>query len=334
MTDPLPSYHAALQGATWVKCDDRRWLEVRGSDTHDFLQRLLTSKVPSIEVGRGQWSALVDGRARWITDLLLFGLKNGVALDCPTSQLPALEETLENRHFGEDVRWHAPQETRLLVLGPQAQALVEATGLSLPTSEFSLFGETAEIQDPNEVRRVTRPDRGAQCWECSGSPERIAALTEALTHAGAVAADPQALEILRIEALRPLFGTDFGPESSLPESGEWQRASLNKGCYPGQEVIAKIHNFGEAPRQLCQLQFDALPKDEKTPKSLQGTPILATAGGQAGAITSCLESPREGGLLGMGIVRRKFLSEELFVEISPGSNVAVRATPLKQPIPE
>ena len=319
MTDSLSPYRAAQESAMFHLAEDRSWLEVRGNDVRDWLQRLLTSDTSAIEPGQGHWSALVNGRARWIADLLLYGLKDGIALDCPSSQFAALQATLEERHFGEDAHWVAPEDNRLLVLGPKADGLLEGLGFDLPPSDFSL------LESP-ELRLLTRPDRGAPCWECSGPPQRIQSLMTQLREAGAIQGTSRDLETLRIEGQRPKFGIDFDTDSILPESGEWQRASLNKGCYPGQEVIAKVHNFGDAPRQLCQLIFAEAV--ELTPQ----TPLQTEDHAQAGTVSSWVLSPELEKTIGIGVVRRKSLEESLFVTAISGQKVTVQISPLKQPL--
>ena len=303
----------------FLLAEDRRWLEVRGGDVREWLQRLLTSDTAAIEPGQGNWSALVNGRARWIADLLLYGLKDGIALDCPSTELTILQETLEERHFREDAHWVAPEESSLLVLGPKAGAFLKGFGLDLPPSDFSLL-------ESSELRLMTRPDRGAPCWECSGPPQRIQSLMTQLREAGAILGSSQDLELLRIEGQRPKFGIDFDAESILPESGEWQRASLKKGCYPGQEVIAKVHNFGNAPRQLCQLTFAEAV--ELTPQ----VPLQTLDQAQAGTVSSWVLSPKHKTTVGFGVVRRKSLKEALFVTPVSGQKVSVQVSPLKQPL--
>ncbi len=95
----------------------------------------------------------------------------------------------------------------------------------------------------------------------------------------------------------------FDSESILPESGEWQRASLAKGCYAGQEVVAKVDTYGEAPRQLVCLDFG------KNEEPLHGATLHDTESKAVGTVTSWVWSPMRNRAIGLGIVKRRALQE-------------------------
>ncbi len=309
---PGVEYEAAREGCAIFDGGDRGWLELHGADSVDFLQRLLSSDVKALPTGAGQWSAMLDARGKWITDLILyrFEIENEslIGMDCPAARLPVLRQSLERMHFGEAVSWTEAPQARLLVIGPEAEAALAARGLPTPQRPAAAAAdprsEGGPIADAALARAsgllvLRRPDRGAPCYEVLGHPDRVAEQAAALRETAAVPGGLVALDILRVEAHEARYGTDFDAECTLPESNEWRRASLTKGCYTGQEVVARIHTYGEAPRQLCPLEFDgeALP--------LAGCALEDGEGKSMGMVSSWVWSPLRDRAIGLGTVRRR-----------------------------
>ncbi|KAA3608745.1 MAG: hypothetical protein DWQ01_11620 [Planctomycetota bacterium] len=302
-------YQAAKEAAILAYGGDRGWLELTGADTAGFLQRILSSDLNALEPGGGQWSAMLDGKAHWISDLLLYRfVRDGQDLwgmDMPAERLNRMEQALDMFHFGEDLSWRQQPWERLLIGGPQAESKMAQLGLPVPEPASGepraggTFG-TAAMEDGLVLRR---PDRGMVCFDILAAGEKLSAWAEQLRQEKTTAAGWVALDILRVEAFRPRYGTDFNDSSTLPESNEWQRASVSKGCYAGQEVVAKIHTYGEAPRQLCRLRFDG------DPVPMQGAELLDSSNKVLGKVTSWVFSPIEDAPIGLGILRRKGAQE-------------------------
>jgi glycine cleavage system T protein (aminomethyltransferase) len=305
-------YEAAQTGAILADGGDRTWICMAGSDLLDFLQRILSSDVEKLEVGSGQWSAMLDGKGHWIADLLVFRLADQaevaqVWIDCPTSRAETVVQQFDKYHFGEQLHWQIMEVAKLLIAGPNAKELLlpSVGGLTPAEPKFSI-AVTADCA------LIRRPDRGLACWEWSGPKARVVEVAKQLEKAGARPAGWVVLDILRVEAWIPLWGQDFDQASTLPETGEWQRASLSKGCYAGQEVVAKIHTYGQAPRQLCQLEF------ETGDKPLHGSALCNSNGNQMGLVTSWIWSPRLEKPIGLGVVRRRAIAqnEPLFAHLA------------------
>ena len=270
---------------------DRAWIEMSGVDAPDFLQRVCTSDVLKLIPGQGQWSAMLDGKGHWIADLLLFGLPQEdqvpcFGIDLPRALLQVVLDKLEMMHFGERMQWQARDAVRILRLS--------ADGTSHPVA----FNATNIAQG----WRLQRPDRGLPCMEeVLFDVDPAEAMESALADVGAEAQaiGARELEHLRILAKRPLWGVDFDGSTTLPNCNEWHRASIEKGCYAGQEVIAKIHTYGEAPRQLCHLDFGADPTD------LAGAELRNAEGRRMGKVSSWVWSEAEQKASGIGMLRRK-----------------------------
>jgi len=296
----MPSgYEAALQGLALADGGSRAWLEMRGPDSADFLQRVLTSDLRRLAAGGGQWSALLDGHGHWIADLLLFRVGAAAdevfGLDVESALTTTLAQRLDMLRFGERLSWSDPaaQPARLLLLGPGAAAALQARGLPEPPDREG-FG----IVRHESLLLLRRPDRGAPCVELLGGRAELAVLEQGFAASGAARADAATLETLRIEAFIPRHGADFDGEFTLPVSGEWRRASVTKGCYSGQEVVARINTYGEAPRQLCRLVFEG-------GADMGGAELLDADGRSAGSVSSWALSPRLGHGVGLGTLRRR-----------------------------
>lgn len=287
MPQASADYDAARHGVAVFDGGDRGWIEMEGPDAAGFLQRLLSSDVNQLRDGGGQWSALLDGKGHWIADLLLFRFEGRFGLDLPAQRVEKVLQMLQLFHFGEKLAWQGGDAARLLALGPRAAPALADAGLAVPGTEQDEFA----VGRSGELLVLRRPDRGAACVELLGP---VDAVKERLLAGGAVAGSARTLEALRIEAFQPRFGADFDEESTLPESGEWRRASLTKGCYAGQEVVARVNTYGEAPWQLCRLELEA---------EAPGAELADEAGKAAGRVTS------SSGRAGLGRLRRRYALE-------------------------
>lgn len=279
-------YQAAREGLLLADGGDRAAILIQGADSLDFLQRLTSNDTGKLVPGAMLWSAMLDGKGHWVADLLLYRLPDAddapqVLIDLPRECAEAVATRMEMSHFTEAVSWRTLEVPRLLLVGPQA------TGPG--DGDAAVQGEAIWLR---------RPDRGAPCWECLAPAAELTQLADAMLAAGAVPGGLVALDILRVEAGRPRFGTDFSPETILPAAAEWQRVSLHKGCYVGQEVVARIHTYGEAPRQLVRLRFG------QHAEPLRGA-RLELEGRAIGTVTSWVWSPLHDEAIGLGTVRRQ-----------------------------
>lgn len=287
-------YQAARESLALADGSDRGLIRMQGADLIDFLQRTLSSDLAKLVVGSGQWSSLLDGKGHWISDLLLFRQpdKDGqpvILIDCPHDRVATLLQRIDMMHFGEAITFEEVTAARLLTLGPGSQAVEFGVELATEVGEDCLW--------------ISRPDRGVLCRELIGPLGAVRACAERLHAEGAVPTGWVALDILRVEAAQPRWGTDFDEESILPETGEWQRASLAKGCYAGQEVVAKVDTYGEAPRQLILLDFG------EHVQPLRGATLRDAEDRPVGSVTSWVWSPLRDRAIGLGIVKRRALRE-------------------------
>jgi folate-binding protein YgfZ len=127
------------------------------------------------------------------------------------------------------------------------------------------------------------------------------------------------LDALRIDAGIPWFGRDFGPDNFPQETGlEEQAVSYTKGCYLGQEVVARLHYRGQVSRQLRRLRLESVPEAHAVP----GTELLFE-GRPAGVLTSVAGPPWLGELVGLSILQRRAFEPGTRLEVVGGGEAVV-----------
>jgi folate-binding protein YgfZ len=158
-------------------------------------------------------------------------------------------------------------------------------------------------------------------WTLGVAASEAPHLIEALERKGARRASFEVLEALRVEKGLPRFGRDYGPENFPQETGLEEAVSYTKGCYLGQEVVARIHYRGGVQKMLRGLVFDG----ETAPEP--GTALLAD-GREAGTVGSVVRSPRLDRMVGLSILHRRAAAPGTRLEVAGGGAVEVRELPL------
>jgi folate-binding protein YgfZ len=129
-----------------------------------------------------------------------------------------------------------------------------------------------------------------------------------------------AVEVVRVEAGAPRFGAEFGPDHFPQETGLEDAVSYTKGCYLGQEVIARIHYRGGVNRRLCGLEFGGAPPLAGTELGFEGRP--------AGTIGTALWSPTLGRAVGLALLHRRAAATGTLLAVATGGVATVRDLPL------
>jgi folate-binding protein YgfZ len=156
----------------------------------------------------------------------------------------------------------------LSLVGPRADAVLAAAGLPVPAEPDAVLA----LDGGGWVRRIPPLGDGAPVVDLLVPRAELAARADALLAAGAAPAGVDAYEALRVEARRPRLGVDTD-HRTIPNETGWLTSAVHlaKGCYRGQETVARVHNLGRPPRRLVLLHLDGLA--EQLPEA--GTPVLA-----------------------------------------------------------
>lgn len=296
----------------WIRRDDRVLFRVTGDRAVDMLDGLATNDLKTLPIGGARWVLFLNPKGRIQADALALRDGAGLWLDVPAVAADALEAHFRKYlppRFARAERLH--DAAQLGVYGPAAaDAIAAATGARAPEEPLT-FTEPEGGGSGEVARLVVREDSlglaGYRVIAPAGSLEPVVSALAARAEAsGGVEIDGTWLDVLRVEAGRPRYGSDVTEANLVQETGwEADAVSFTKGCYVGQEIVVRIHHRGHPNRHLRGLRFEGeLPAP--------GTPLRVGAKA-VGEVTSAVLSPRLGPI-GLGYVRR---------EVEPGTDVTV-----------
>jgi len=318
-------YAVIRKGVGLMDLPQRGLVEVTGNDRLDFLHRVLTHDTQSLGPGQGRRAFLLTKKGRIAADLIVLHGSEQTYLELDAYQASWLVEELDRYLFSEDVRLRdASHAHRHLALhGPEAVSLLAKISAGLAVDLEPLGHQPIHIAGHACI--VFRFDDTGSLGihllvpDC-GVVAVYEHLTAALAGEGLEAADKSsaprrgrpigwaAYNTARIEAGVPLYHIDYGPDSLPHETGILgQAVSFTKGCYLGQEIVARMQNLGHPKRILVGLRFqdNRLPiagsqvfdlATDSTGGPGGAGPVASDSGEVIGAITSSTLSPMLGGL--------------------------------------
>jgi folate-binding protein YgfZ len=292
------SYRAAWSGCLLVGPDELALIELIGEDRGRFLNGLMTCDVGSLAAGQGSYGFFTDRLGKILADGVVLALEDRLWIELPASTLDTVAAHLQSYVIADRVEIRrAAGWSRILLVGPAAEAVAgDATPPAAPWSH-------REVTPRGARGRALRQERvGAQAiavWSpAEEAPRAIAAVEAGAGVAAARHGAPAALDILRVEAGIARFGQDFDREHFPQETGAEEAAvSYTKGCYLGQEIVARIHYRGQAQHAMRGLVFSAtLPAPGA---------VLELDGREVARVTSAVVSPRRGGPIGLSCLHRR-----------------------------
>jgi len=248
-------YAAIRGGVALVDCPQRGTIVVRGADRVDFVNRLVTQEIKKLADGAVAHAFLTNRKGRIDADLVVARLPDMLVLDTLAHDVAAVREALEKLVFSEDVQFEvrAATHARIALHGPKAEPALKALGLAA-AGEVAAW--SAQLGDARaEIWRVD--EFGVPGFALSVPIAQAASVWRSFVTFGARPAGWFATNTARIEAGTPYFRIDFGPTNLPHESGLLaSRVSFTKGCYPGQEVVARMHNLGKPKQKLVGLRIE------------------------------------------------------------------------------
>jgi folate-binding protein YgfZ len=254
-------YETLLSACGLLDRSERGKLALTGAGAVEFLNGQVTNELATLRPGEGRYAAFLTHKGKMLGDLRVLaigsepdGAPSELLLDTERATLQALFDMIRRFKVGYEVELHKRTlETGLLsLIGPES---AEIAGVA--SGETALGPEEhahAPIDIDGVAARVVRTDVGVDLICETGHTE---ALTAALLARGAATVGEQATECLRVERGRPRFGVDLD-ESVIPqEAGLNERAvSFTKGCYVGQETVARLFYKGKPNRHLRGLRLE------------------------------------------------------------------------------
>ena len=273
-------------------------VKATGEDSLDLLNRLSTNKVIDLEPGQGAPTILTTDRGRILDLIGVVNLGDHVLLitspDCQERVIEFLDKyTIMEDLVVEDVTL---ESAMFSVMGPTSQAALEAAaGIGLDdlgpyhNIRAEIGGESATV--------VCRPMGELPSFDILVSPEAAAAVWERLLADGISPVGSEAVEIARIKNAVPAFGPEMGEPYNPLEAGLIGSIDFAKGCYIGQEVIARLDTYQRVQKYLVTLTF---PPEAQ----VDAGSTLARDGKQVGSVTSVTRLPDGEQLIGLGYVRK------------------------------
>ena len=291
-------YRALREGAGVLAREHRRVLAIGGAEAAEYLQGQLTNDVEALEPGEGVYAALLDRKGHMQGDMRVLRTAGGFSIDTESLAGDAVLRHLSTYKIGRDVTIEEVTDQRaiLSVIGPAA-------------SEIALGGPLARPEDGHREAQVggvdcivVATDLGLDLFVASADAP---AVRETVLAAGAEPVGEQAAEIVRVEAGRPRFGREMTTATIPQEAGINERAvSFTKGCYIGQETVARLHYRGKPNRRLRGLRLSA---------PAEAGDSIRLAERELGQVGTAVLSPALGPIA-LAIVRR---------EAEPGASVVV-----------
>lgn len=305
--DPSAEYRALRSAVAVLDLGFRGRLCLTGSDRVRLLNGQVTNDIRSLKVGSGCPAAFCSPKGRLVADVHVFALAEELLLDFEPGLVDALKARLEHHIVAEDVQVVdvRPYYGLLSVQGPQADAAVRSLELvdGLPEEPLGVMHGNHPIL--GDLYVVRRSRTGLPGFDLFIPTDALAAVLDkavaAARERGGGLAGFESLDRVRFESGIPRFPVDMDETNLPPEAGlEATHINYSKGCYTGQETIARLRTYGQVVKRLSGLR---LPADLGTlPR--KGTKLFRD-GREAGYITSARHSASLGATLALGYVRRE-----------------------------
>ncbi|CCG05319.1 YgfZ/GcvT domain-containing protein [Blastococcus saxobsidens] len=268
--DPLREQRALAEGAGLVDRSDRDVLSVPGADRLSWLHSITSQHFEQLGDSSGSEALVLSPNGHVEHHLVVTDLGGTTWADVEPGTGAALHAFLERMRFMLRVepRLATDAWAVLTLAGPQAPGVLATAGLPVPGAPYAVAATGG-----GWVRRMPPiGDGGAAAFDLLVPRAGIGATADRLLAAGAGLSGISAYEALRVEARRPRFGVD-SDHRTIPNELEWLSTAvhLEKGCYRGQETVARVHNLGRPPRRLVLLHLDGVSEDLPAP----GEPVLS-----------------------------------------------------------
>jgi folate-binding protein YgfZ len=275
--DPFAEQRTASRGVAVVDRSHREIITVTGEDRLSWLHLVISQHVTELPEGEGTEALVLDSHGRIDAHMVLAYVDGTVYLDTDpgaqaTTALPKGGEKQPLLDYFEAMRFWSKVDIRdatdewalLTLLGPEVSTMLSRFDIELDTRPYAVTRFSGGI-----ARRMPWP--GPSSVDLLIPRSELVDWWTKLTDAGARPAGTWAFDALRVESLRPKLGVDTD-ERTIPHEVNWigSAAHVAKGCYRGQETVAKVHNVGKPPRNMVLLHLDG--SQEIYPET--GDPVL------------------------------------------------------------
>lgn len=290
-------YEALTAGVGLAELTGRTQIELTGNDRATFLNNFCTNDIKRLTPGTGCEAFITSVQGKTIGFVNVFCGEESIVVETTPDQAESLIGHLDRYLITEDVRLtdRSTQWTEILVSGRQAKSvLASACDAAVPAEALSHVNCTIRAAGVSLRRaEITGPN----CFLLNCQTSDAATVAAHLTESGATACSSDAVEICRVENGTPIFGRDITDKNLPQEVNRNEHAiSFTKGCYLGQETVARLDALGHVNRLLVAVKFagDEIPS--------HGVELFA-AEKNVGCVTSAVYSPRFDSALALAYIR-------------------------------
>ena len=276
------AYRAAREDAALFDRPTAGLVEITGADRLEFLNGLCTNKLVDLEPGRAARAFfLVPTKGRVLADFIACETGEATWLECQGGSAPTVLELLGKYYFGQDVAFaDRSAEWRVLALvGPRAAEVLTGIVQEVPPGEERTHEATAIAGA--EARVLRWSDAGPPGWHVWVPVDAVETARQSLVEAGAAPGSEEIWTLLQVEAGVAAYGRELTEEVIPLEAPTEDAIDHRKGCYPGQEVIARLHVRGRPARHLKGLVFEAgdppAPGDRLDAEDKAGVAVVTAA---------------------------------------------------------
>src|SRR6266550_4684525 len=310
----LNEYSALYNGALFFDRSDRTRIRITGPKAAELVTGMVTSDVSSLVPGEGQYAAALTPKGKIVADLRIFALDGSFLIDTSAAAAPGWKEMVRKYINPRIAPYHdvTSELANFGVFGRSSRSVV-SRALDVDDRDLTALAPYGHINRPfGDVNVVVArvPEIDLEGFEIFVPVDAVGALKGKFHSAGVLPGGGETWEIARIESGRPQWGVDMD-ESTLPQEANFDELgaiSYTKGCYIGQETVARVHFRGHVNRFLRRIRFVTRPAPPK------GAELVDETGKVIGDIRSVALSPRFGGVA-LGMVRR---------EVLPGTTLQAR----------
>ena len=273
-------------------------LKASGADGLDLLNRLSTNKVVDLEPNQGAPTILTTDRGRILDLIGVFNVGDSILLVTSPGTQQQVIDWLDKYTIMEDLSVEdiTSDTTMLSVLGPSSLATLEEVSGSV-LGEVQPYHSLLIEVGGHQVRIIHHPLGELSRFDLLFAPEAASDIWQHLLALGITPVGVEAFDAVRVAYAVPALGQEMGDSYNPLEAGLIGSIDFAKGCYIGQEVIARLDTYQKVQKHLVRLQF--------SPEAAVSEGASLIHNGQTvGSVTSVTTIPTGGGIIGLGYVRK------------------------------
>jgi len=310
-------YEALHHRAALFDRSHRGRLRVTGARAAEMVTGLVTNDVAALVPGQGCYAAALTAKGKIVADVRVFVEEDGVLVDAPPRAALAWS-AMVRKFVNPRIAPHVDETASLRdigVFGATARHVVsELTGIPAPAlAALAPYAHMSVEADGASMRIARVPELEVEGFELLVPTDAFTSLWTRAVAAGATPAGLEAWDIARVEAGRPEWGVDMD-DNTIPQEANFDALhaiSYTKGCYVGQETVARVHFRGHVNRHLRGVRAAGVEPIHT------GATVHDESGAQVGDVRSAVRSPRLGAIA-LAMIRREVEPGAALIARSPG----------------